>query len=114
MGRVPIEDIRAEDRPRIEELLARGKWAPPGEHPISRLDGLRLGELRLVALLGPKNAVGSRWFQLWVADEGGRLADGVFALGLHGSGPFPAFNWVELTQFKEAIEVGGRGVDLWE
>lgn len=114
MGCVPISEVRTEDRSRIEDLLARGKWSLPGEHPIGRLDGLRLGGLRLIALLGPRNAVGSRWFQLFVADAEGRLADGVFALGLHNSGPYPAYNWVELTQFREAIDVGGKTTDLWE
>jgi hypothetical protein len=109
-----LENLRSDDRARIEALLARGKWMAPGEHPIGHLDGLALGPFRLLALLGPKNAVGSRWFQLWAMDGEGRLADGVFALGLHNSGPYPAYNWVELTQFKEAIEVGGRMVDLWE
>jgi len=108
-----LENLRLDDRGRIEEMLARGKWALPGEHPIARLDGLPLGDLRLVALLGPRNAVGSRWFQLLAVDDDGRIADGVFAMGLHGAGPYPAYNWVELTQFKETIDVGGRSVDLW-
>jgi hypothetical protein len=111
---MPIEDVCADDRPRIEELLERGKWSLPGDHPVARLDGLRLGDLRLLALLGPKNAVGSRYFQLFAADGDGRLAEGVFALGLHNSGPYPAFNWVELTQFRESIDVVGKTIDLWE
>ena len=113
MGRVPIADVRAEDRPRLEALLASGKWEAPGEHPIAPLDGLALGELRLLALLGPKNAVGSRYFQLFAADGDGRLADDALALGLFGEGPYPAYNWVELTQFREALKLGETTIDLW-
>lgn len=110
---VPIEDIRSKDRARIEELLARGKWSPPDEHPIARLDGLALGDYRVAALLGPKNAVGSRYFQLYLAASGGRLASEMLALGLHNSGPYPAFNWVELTQFRETLHFGKAKLDLW-
>ena len=79
---MPIEDIRASDRAGIEDLLAGGKWALPGDHPIAALDGLVLGDCRVIALLGPKNAVGSRYFQLYLADASGRLADGLLHAGV--------------------------------
>ena len=95
-----LADIRPQDRPRIEALLSR-KWSLPGEHPVSALGALALGDYRTVAILGPKNAVGSRYFQLFLADSAGRLADGALALGLHNSGPYPAYNWVEMIQYNE-------------
>lgn len=82
-------------------------------HPVAALDGLRLGDAVVVALLGPKNSVGSRYFQLLLADAAGELADEPLALGLHNSGPYPGFNWIELTQFREQIGWGGRVLDLW-
>jgi hypothetical protein len=67
-----------------------------------------------VALLGPKNAVGSRYFQLLVADSEGRLAEEALGLGLQNSGPYPAYNWVELTQWRERLAFDREEVDLWE
>ena len=96
-----LADLRPEDRARIEELLAV-KWSLPGDHPVAALDGLSLGDFGTIAILGPKNAVGSRYFQLFLADASGRLAGGAFALGLYTSGQFPAFNWVEMIQYDEA------------
>lgn len=108
-----LDHIRKQDRAGIEELLAGGKWTAPGEHPLAHLDGLALGDYRVTALLGPKNAVGSRYFRLYLADAKGRLADEQLALGLYNSGPYPAFNWVELTQFREALSFGKATLDLW-
>jgi hypothetical protein len=111
---VSLEQIRAADRPVLETLLGSDKWSLPGDHPIAALDGLTLGENVVTALLGPKNAVGSRYFQLFLSDAAGRLADEPLALGLHNNGPYPAFNWVELTQFREVLAFGKKALDLWE
>lgn len=95
-----LANVRPQDRARINDLLSR-KWSLPGEHPVSALDALALGEFHTVAILGPKNAVGSRYFQLFLADSAGRLAEGALALGLHNSGPYPGFNWIEMIQYNE-------------
>jgi hypothetical protein len=108
-----LNNLRPAGRARLEELLA-GKWSLADDHPITALDGLALGEYEVTALLGPKNAVGSRYFQLFLSDARGRLADEPLALGLHNSGPYPAFNWVELTQFREQLSFGKASLDLWE
>ena len=108
-----LDALRPQDRARVEELLA-GKWSAAGEHPLGRLDGLRLGDYTVIALLGPKNAVGSRYFRLFLADGQGRLADEALALGLHGAGPFPAFNWIELTRYDSVLRFNGQTLDLWE
>jgi hypothetical protein len=109
-----MSHLRTADRARLEELLAGDKWSLPEDHPIAALDGLALGDHRVVALLGPKNAVGSRYFQLYLADGTGRLAEEMLALGLHNSGPYPAFNWVELTQFQETLHFGKKTLNLWD
>jgi hypothetical protein len=115
MSPVPAIDlVHPEDRRRLDALIASGKWELPGDHPVAGLDGLALGDLRLVVLLGPRNAVGSRYFQLFAAGADGRLADEALALGLHNSGPFPAYNWVELTQFRETLALGGQAISLWD
>ena len=100
-------------RARLDEALTRRNWSPPGDHPIAALDGLALGDYTVIALLGPKNAVGSRSVQLFLADSAGRLASEELALGLHGAGPYPAFNWAELTQFQEQLTFGDDTLDLW-
>lgn len=105
--------LTPEAQSRIDAALARRKWEPVAGHPIAVLDGLRLGEYAVYAILGPKNAVGSRYFQLFLADAAGRLAEEELALGLFGAGPFPAFNWLELTQYSEALTFGGETLDLW-
>ena len=111
---VTLDSLTAEARARIEENLNARGWSLPGEHPVARLDGLALGEYRTIALLGPKNAVGSRYFRLFLADSGGNLADEQLALGLFGAGPYPAFNWVELTQYEETVHFRGDTLDLWQ
>ena len=109
----PLTDIRPQDRARIEDLLS-GKWSLPGEHPVSALGALTLGDYRTIAILGPKNAVGSRYYQLFLADSAGRLAQGALALGLHNSGPYPAFNWIEMSQYQERPRFGETELSLWD
>jgi hypothetical protein len=101
-------------RDRIEAVINSRGWQLPGEHAVSGLDGVALGGYRTVALLGPKNAVGSRYFRLLLADGGGNLAEEELALGLFGAGPYPAFNWVEFTRYEEVLHFADVGLDLWE
>jgi hypothetical protein len=108
-----IDALRPESRARIDALLAK-RWSLPGEHPLARMHGAPLGEYRLLVLLGPKNNVGSRYFQLFLADEQGRLAQEALALGLHNSGRYPAFNWVELTRYESIQRFDGDALDLAE
>src|SRR6266508_2791792 len=106
-----LAGLAPEARARIDALLSK-KWSLPGEHPLARLHAAPLGEHRLMVLLGPKNNVGSRYFQLFVADTGGELAAEPLALGLHNSGPFPAYNWIELTQYHPVQRFGDETLDL--
>jgi len=108
-----LAGIRPQDRARIEDLLSR-KWSLPGEHPVSALDALAIGDCRTVAILGPKNAVGSRYFQLFLADSAGQLAQGALALGLHNSGQYPGFNWIEMIQYQERPRFGETEHSLWD
>ena len=120
----PTEDavlamLAPDARARVEALLAK-HWSLPGDHALGRLHGAVLGEYRLIALLGPKNNVGSRYFQLILADGEGRLSHSAgtgqaldpLALGIHNTGPYPAFNWIEMTQYREVVRVGGETLDL--
>jgi hypothetical protein len=107
----PLDGLAPEQRARIEALVAKG-WSPPGEHPLARLHGARLDDYGLLALLGPKNNVGSRYFQLFLGDDHRRLGDEPLALGLYNSGPFPAYNWLELTQYRPVQRFAGQVADL--
>jgi hypothetical protein len=115
MGRAmdPVIDrLSAEGRARIEVLLRKG-WVIPGEHPLARLHGAPLGRFETMVILGPKSSVGSHSFQLLLVD-GDRPADGPLALGLYNRGPYPAYNWMELTRYERVLTVGDVIIDLGE
>lgn len=107
----PLEALGREGRARIGALLSK-QWSLPGEHPLARLHGISLGNYRLLVLLGPKNNVGSRYFLVMLGEEAGRLAEDALALGLHNAGRFPAYNWIELTQYRAIQRFGESTLDL--
>jgi len=104
--------LPATDQQRLERLWSRGWALSPGAHPLGRLQGCRLGPYRLLLLLGPKNAVGARYFQLFLADGQGRLGDEPLALGLHNQGPFPGYNWIDLIRYQGLPLLQGQPVHL--
>jgi len=106
-----LAQVAPDGRARIETLLSKS-WSLPGDHPLARLHGAQLGDYRLIVLLGPKNNVGSRYFQLFLADADGQIASDSLALGLHNAGPFPAYNWIELTQYHAVQRFGDQPLDL--
>ena len=82
-------------------------WRPAAEaptHSIARWDGASVGDgLTLEAWLGPRNAVGSSYFRLYLhSDELGRMREPV-VVGLQSSGPYPGFNWVEVIAFQDRL-----------
>ena len=101
------------DQPRLERLLAR-TWAlaEESQHPLGRLQGLPLGPYRLLALLGPKNNVGARYYQLFLVDRAGRLSEQPVAFGLHNAGPYPGYNWLEVVRYEPAPAIAGEAADL--
>jgi hypothetical protein len=106
-----VDALSPEGRTRVRALLMK-RWALPGEHPLAALHGAGLGGYRLVVLLGPKSSVGSQTFQLLLTDGAGRPADPSPALGLFNRGPYPAFNWIELTRYDSKPAIGGQAIDL--
>lgn len=105
------DDVSAEGQTRLAALLER-HWASSEGHPLAALHGSQIGPLRLFVLLGPKNNVGARYFQLFATDAEGRLSDDRLALGMFNSGPYPAFNWVELVHYEPVLTFGGEKVDI--
>jgi hypothetical protein len=63
---------------------------------------------RLLALLGPKSSVGARYFQPFLRLADGRLSQGAFLLGLHNSGHFPAYNWIDVARYDGAASFTDR------
>ena len=100
-----------EEHRRLAALLERG-WSLPGPeaHPLGRLQGRSLGVGRLLALLGPKSSAGARYFQLFLHLPDGRVSH-AFLLGLHNSGPFPAYNWIDVARYDGATSFAG-GEDI--
>ena len=109
----PIPPTDADDVRRLERLLEK-TWelADERNHPIGRLQGLSLGPWRLLALLGPKNNVGARYFQLFLVGEASHLGDEPVAFGMHNSGPYPGYNWLEVIRYQPAPSLGGSLADI--
>jgi len=107
-GAAPLQEDE-----RLAALQQRGWWPPArSEHPLGHLQGRSLGIGRLLALLGPKSSAGARYFQLFLRLPDGRLSH-PFLLGLHASGPFPAYNWVDVARYDGAASFGvGEDVQL--
>jgi len=108
----PPLPVASDGKQRLEAIRARGWSLPPREHPLSRLQGRRLGAYRLLALLGPKNSVGARYFQLFLVDSQARLSDQPIALGLHSSGRFSGHNWIDLIRYQGMPAFEGERLDL--
>ncbi len=76
-------------------------WRPVAEapgHALRAIDGAEVGNgVTLAIEIGPQNKVGSDYFRAFlVSDRLGRLAQ-PFLWGVINRGPFPGFNWVEVT-----------------
>jgi len=102
------------DRQRIASLVERD-WSLPAreDHPLGRLQGRALGPARLLVLLGPKNAVGASYFQVFLRLADGRLSGEPLLLGLHNSGRYPAYNWIDVIRYEDsATFAGSEGLDL--
>ncbi|MDO8611629.1 MAG: DUF1122 family protein, partial [Dehalococcoidia bacterium] len=56
--------------------------------------------------------VGARYYQLFLVDQAGRLSGEPVAFGLHNSGPYPGYNWLEVVRYAPAPTIGGEAADL--
>ncbi|HXG36603.1 MAG TPA: DUF1122 family protein [Dehalococcoidia bacterium] len=101
------------DQARISQLLT-SHWQPvsPDHRPLGPLQSASLGEQRLLVLAGPRNQVGALYLQVFLVDSHGAIAEEPLALGLCNSGPYPAFNWVELVRYQPVVSLAGASHDL--
>ncbi len=85
-----------------ESSTARpGLWHPLGTapgHPLHEIDGAEVGNGVTLSLeIGPKSKVGSDYFRAFLVAQGLGRSSEPFLWGLMNRGPFPGFNWVEVT-----------------
>lgn len=83
----------------------RPGWASAAEepdHPLAALDGQPLGDGTLRLRLGPASRFGARYFVLLLERSGVPSRDAVLT-GLHHSGSFPSYNWVEVAETNERV-----------
>jgi hypothetical protein len=88
-----------------------GQWvAARGEpsHPLARLDGRRLARHNIAVFLGPRRRFGARYFQMFLADDGGSLSAEPVLAGLHSAGPIPSYNWVEVAETRRWVRFEGQ------
>ena len=95
-----------------------GLWRPLGDTPghiLHAVSGTLVGRgVRLRVELGPKNHVGSDYFRLFLdSDSLGSSLEPV-CLGLVNRGPFPGFNWVEVSDFRGRLPMEGGEVQIPE
>ncbi|MFQ5925651.1 MAG: DUF1122 family protein [Dehalococcoidia bacterium] len=88
----------------LSHWLDKGwRAAGGGEHPLGVVSGQRLGGTTILVLLGPKNRVGARYFQIFLVGDQGQVSQQPVVIGLYNSGPYPSYNWVEIISLAEHI-----------
>ncbi len=86
-------------------------WTPAGQeprHPLARLEGETIASRALRVLLGPSSRFGARYFAVFLD---GALSQPIMR-GLHHSGPYPSYNWVEVAETSERVD--GEQIDAGE
>ena len=88
-------------------------WRPAldaPDHPVARWHGAPVGgDLTLDVWLGPLNAVGARYFRIYLQSEEFGRPPSPLVTGMQNSGPHPGFNWVEVFEYRERLPLDGGG-----
>ncbi len=88
----------------LNHWLDKGwRVAGGGEHPLGVVSGQQLGETTILVLLGPKNRVGARYFQIFLLGDRGQVSEQPVLMGLYSSGPYPSYNWAEIISLAQHI-----------
>jgi hypothetical protein len=93
----------------VDSLLEKG-WlqADSERHPLSNLQGKGLDSYRLVVLLGVKNRIGARYFQIFLQADSGEVSHQPTLIGLCSTGKYPSYNWIEIISFVPRSSFGLR------
>lgn len=117
-GRTVTNIVDTTDSPPGVSPHAAPTWVPAAarpDHPLARLEGASVGDgVEMRVELGPRNQVGSTYFRLYLAaaDLGGTIPE-YLAFGLHNSGPYPGYNWVEVIEWRDLLALAdGRAVEV--
>lgn len=88
----------------LRQWLTRG-WtlAEDTDHPLGQLSRCRLGQARLLPLLGPANRYGARFFLLFLQDQEGSASLQPVVSGLHSSGYRHTYNWIEVSRLSGRV-----------
>jgi hypothetical protein len=79
----------------------------PPDHPLLRLQGQRLAGGRLRLRPEGTTRFGAIYFSLRLERDGCLSREPVLA-GLYHSGPYPGYNWIEVTQVNDHLTFEGR------
>lgn len=93
-------------------------WRPAAEadeHPLSRLDGVEVGQgVHLAVEVGPRSAYGATYFRAFLeSDDLGRTLDPIL-LGLHSAGAYAGHNWVEVVDYRGRVAMAAGEVEVPE
>ena len=83
------------------------------DHPLVQLEGKPLIGAALETMLGPKNRVGARYFQIALRDRTGNASQPLL-MAMHHAGPYPSYNWIEVIKLAKNISFPEREVALSE
>jgi hypothetical protein len=91
-------------------VLRQRSSLPPG-HPLLRLQRRRLARGRLRLLPGPTSRFGALYFSVHL-ERGGSLSREPILTGLHHSGPYASYNWIEVAQVNDHLTFESSSVGL--
>jgi len=93
--------------PIIDSLQEKG-WtlADSQQHPLGGLQGKGLDSYELVVLLGAKNKIGARYFQVFLQNTSGEVSHQPAVIGLFNRGKFPSYNWIEIISLSLRVSFG--------
>jgi len=80
--------------------VIRERPSLPPDHPLSRLEGRPLAGGRLRVLPGPTSRFGALYFSLYLEQDGFTSREPIL-VGLHHSGLYPSYNWIEVAQLND-------------
>jgi hypothetical protein len=80
----------------------------PPEHPLWRLEGRRFAGGRLRVLPGPTSRFGALYFSLFL-EQAGATSREPLLVGLHHSGPYPSYNWIEVARLNDHLTPEAEG-----
>ena len=88
----------------IDSLLQK-KWilVDAQQHPMGSLQGKGLDSYELLILLGTKNRIGARYFQVFLQNTSGEVSQQPVVIGLYNQGRYFSYNWIEIITLSSRV-----------